>query len=115
MRDLTAKRERFMRDPLPTRLGGLAANLARVESFSTHDALRDAVGRLIQESSHFIEWTVLDADQNVQVELAELQRQLTEWQHALAEIWPDQVKRLAIAHEAGNWSQRVLAASGLLE
>jgi hypothetical protein len=115
MRDLAAKRERFMRDPLPIRLGGLAANLARVESFSTHEALRDAVGRLIQESSHFIEWTVLDADQNVRVELAELQRQLTEWQHSLADIWPDTARRASVAYEARNWSQRVLAASGILE
>lgn len=115
MRDLAAKRERFMRDPVPIRLGGLAANLARVESFSTHDALRDAVGRLLLESSHFIEWTAAEADLNVKAELAELQRQLTEWQDALADIWPDPAGRASVAHEAGNWSQRVLAASGLLE
>ena len=115
MRDLAAKRERYLRDPLPIRLGGLAANLARVESFSTHDALRDAVGRLMLESSHFIEWTAMDADQNVRNDLAELQRQLTEWQHTLADIWPDPARRASVAHEAKSWSQRVLAASGLLE
>ncbi len=115
MRDLTAKRERFMRDPLPVRLGGLAANLARVESFSTHDALRDAVGRLMLESSHFIEWTAAEGNLKVKAELAELQQQLSEWQDTLADVWADAAKRASIAHEAGQWSQRVLAASGLLE
>ena len=115
MRDLTAKRERFMRDPLPIRLGGVAANLARVESFSTHDALRDAVGRLMLESSHFIEWTTAEADLKVKAELTELQRQLSEWQDTLADVWADPEKRASIAREAGKWSQRVLAASGLLD
>lgn len=34
MDNLAARRERFQQDHLPTRLGGLAANLARVSSFS---------------------------------------------------------------------------------
>lgn len=30
MRDYTKTRQRYLRDPLPTRLGGVAANLARL-------------------------------------------------------------------------------------
>ena len=41
MKNLEAIQERYLRDPLPVRLGGLAANLARVESFSNHAEHRE--------------------------------------------------------------------------
>lgn len=114
MKDPTAMKDRYLRDALPIRLGGLAANLARVESFSDHDGHREAVEYLLHESKYFIEWTALDAGLGIQSELVELQRQLAQWQYGLNTIWPDRAKRAAVAHEAGNWSKRVLAASGLL-
>ena len=40
-------RERYLRDPLSVRLGGLAANLARVRSFSDNPAHGEAVARVL--------------------------------------------------------------------
>lgn len=113
MRDRTAIRERYLRDALPVRLGGLAANLARVKSFSDHPDHRDAVESLLEESKFFIEWTVPDAASDVQAELVELQRQLARWQRAWATIWADPVRRVAVADQVRAWSERVLEMSGL--
>jgi hypothetical protein len=106
--------ERYRRDPLPVRLGGLAANLARVESFSNHTEHREVVESLLDESKHFIEWTALEADPDLQAELVELQRQLAQWQFGWQDIWADPAKRIAVAAQAGHWSKRVLEKSGLL-
>ena len=115
MRDWAALRERYLRDALPLRLGGLAANLARVKSFSDHTDHRDVVHSLLDESKFFIEWTAPSADLDVQVELVELQLQLARWQRAWADIWSSPVRRGAVAEQARLWSERVLRMSGLLD
>lgn len=107
-------RERYLRDPLPVRLGGLAANLARVESFSNHADHRAVVEYLLDESKYFIEWTAADADLNLQVELVEIQRQLAQWQRCWQDIWNNPIERATVAAQAGAWSKRVLEKSGLL-
>ncbi len=114
MKNLTALRERYLRDALPVRLGGLAANLARVKSFSTHPDHRSVIESLLNESEFFIEWTALDADPSVQVELVDLQLRLARWQQGIEEIWADPAQRMTLAEEAGIWSNRVLEMSGLL-
>ncbi len=114
MKDWTAIRDRYLRDELPVRLGGLAANLARIKSFSDHPDHRDAVESLLEESKFFIEWTALDAGLDLQAELIELQVQLARWQHSWSKIWADSVQRTAIVEQASDWSKRLLDMSGLL-
>lgn len=114
MKDQTFIRDRYLRDALPVRLGGLAANLARVKSFSGNPRHRDVVATLLEESKLFIEWTARDATLDVQAELVELQIQLARWQQAWTRIWTDPEQRESVAQQAGVWSQRVLDLSGLL-
>lgn len=114
MRDRTIIRERYLRDKLPVRLGGVAANLARVKSFSDHPDHRDVVESLLDESKHFIEWTAPEAELSLQVELVELQLQLARWQRSWSDIWADPVRRRAVADQARAWSEQVLKRSGLL-
>lgn len=114
MRDWTAIRERYLRDDLPVRLGGLAANLSRIKSFSAHNASREAVESMIDESKRFIEWTAAEAEVNTAAELVELQVQLARWQCNWAHIWADPAQRGKVAKQSGAWSQRVLVMSGLL-
>ena len=113
MKDVSALRERYLRDPLPIRLGGLAANLARIQSFSDHPGHGEAVARLVHESKLFIEWTASDAAPSVQVVLADCQRQLARWHLSWNDIWTSPARRAEVASHAGTWSQRVLEASGL--
>jgi len=114
MRDWTKIRERYLRDALPIRLGGLATNLGRIRSFAAHEASRETVAGLIEESKFFIEWSVPDAEIEVAADLVELQVELARWQYKWKEIWGNLVQRGSIADRSKNWSDRVLAMSGLL-
>ena len=114
MKDLSAIRERYLSDDVPVRLGGLAANLARIKSFSDHPDHMDAVERLIEESKFFIEWTAVDTEIDVKVELIELQIKLALWQLRWPEIWDDSQKRASVREQAGDLSQRLLNRSGLI-
>ena len=115
MKDRSVVRERYLRDALPTRLSGLAANLSRIKSFAAHDASRDAVESLIDESKYFIEWTAADAETQTAAELVDLQIQLSQWQYNWVHIWTDPVQRCQIAEASNIWSKRVLELSGLLK
>jgi hypothetical protein len=52
MKDLSAIRARYTRDPLPVRLGGLAADLAHITSFSQNPANLAPMADLIREAAH---------------------------------------------------------------
>ena len=114
MKDQEAIRRRYLRDSLPVRLGGLAANLARIKSFSDHSDHQDVVENLLEESKFFIEWTVPDVELEVQTDLVQLQLQLAQWQYRWKNIWVDPVQRAAVAKQAYEWSKRMLEKSGLL-
>jgi len=111
---LDARRERYLRDPLPVRLGNLASNLARIRSIATQPDLGEAAKRVVRESKYFVEWAGKDADLHIQIELVELQRQLARWQFKWNEIWNDIERRASIAEQAGAWSEKILDRSGLL-
>lgn len=114
MKDWAAMREGYLRAAVSDRLGELAANLARIRSFSNNDLNGDAVAHLIEESKFFIEWTAMDAGIEQAAELVELQVQLARWQLNWSSIWADEAKRRKVAEQAKVWSDRVLEMSGLL-
>jgi hypothetical protein len=114
MKDLSAIRARYMHDPLPVRLGGLAADLARIASFSQNPANLAPVADLMREAAHFIEWCAPESELESQVTLLELQRHLARWRMRLSQRFPDQTWRDQVIAEAQRWSQRVLEMSGPL-
>jgi hypothetical protein len=107
-------RERYLQDRLPIRLGGLAANLRRIGSFSAQPANGQAVQSLVEESKQFIEWTAQDSEIDTAAELVELQIQLARWQHNWPAEWSDPELRRQMADQARAWSDRVMQLSGLL-
>lgn len=115
MRDWDRLRERYMRDMVPVRLGGVAANLARIHSFSLDQNQGQFVEMMIDESKYFLEWTVIDAKPEIQSDLVDLQIQLAVWQRNWQMIWPDPGNRSAVAELAARWSNRLLEWSGLLD
>jgi hypothetical protein len=114
MKDWTSIRERFMRDDLPVRLGGLAANLSRIKSFSGNESNRNVVESLIEESKYFIEWTASEAEIETAAQLVELQLELVRWQFKMARLWPDPNQRKQLAEKSNAWSIQVLESSGLI-
>ena len=115
MKDWAQIQERYLRDDLPVRLGGLAANLSRIKSFSASEAGEEAVEGLIDESKMFIEWTAAQAEITTAEELVELQIQLALWQLQWETIWNDPFKREQVAEQSGLWSKQILEMSGLLK
>jgi hypothetical protein len=115
MKNLAERKERFMRDELPIRLGGLAANLARVLSASRNSLNKDVVFSLFEESKFFIEWTAGETSLETAVELIEVQLQLAVWQLGLQSIWDDEDRRNEMAALSASWSNRIIERSGLLE
>lgn len=115
MTKLEALRSRYMKDPVSVRLGGLAANLARVASFSRHDAHQEAVLSILREGKWFIEWTAPVLDMEDRADLVRLQVQVALWDLQCPGKWSDGDWRQSLAAESERWSQRVLSMSGLLE
>ena len=113
MSDWRSIRERYLKDGVDVRLGGLAANLARIGTLSRRDGYSDVASRLVIESGLFIEWTARDVPVEALVELAELQRLLSRWHHAWPKLWEDESQRETVARAAAEWSRRVLDLSGL--
>ena len=114
MKNLDQRRSRYLQDNLPIRLGGLAANLSRVASFSKHAGVRDVVSSILLESRWFIEWTAKEFEISKAAELMDLQRQLTRWDLESEQNWHDENWRNSLADKASQWSQRILEMSGLL-
>jgi len=114
MKDWTSIRERFLKDDISVRLGGLAANLSRIKSFANNEKNKAVVESLIDESKHFIEWTAHETEIETAAKLVELQIVLALWQIKLDKVWFDTNQRKQISDQSNIWSQQVLMASGLL-
>ena len=102
-------RLRYLQDSLPTRLGGLAADLARVASCADDPRDRDAVTSLLEESKYFAEWAAPDASPKIQEQLAEVQLAIAVWERRWRAGHPEPQMR----EQAQQWSDQLLALSGL--
>lgn len=109
------RRERYLRDPLPIRLGGLAASLARIASSARHETGATAVATMIEECRWYIEWTAAEAEAEVASELVDIQRLLTLWRGAWPTAQREAKQRTLLSAQAKKWADQVLAYSGLLE
>jgi hypothetical protein len=113
MIDKERKRERFLRDPLPVRLGSLAADLRRVSSSARRETGAESVASMLEESQYFIEWTAAEAEPEVAAELVDMQLMTALWRKA----WPDaqqfSTQRTLLSVQAKKWSDQVLVYSGL--
>jgi hypothetical protein len=108
VKNLEAIRTRYLKDDLSTRLGGIAANLARIASCSSRPADWEAVQSMLEESKFFIEWTAPEAPLNVQALLVELQIQLALWDRVWPQVYTNPQKRAKLSQLARTWSQNVL-------
>lgn len=114
MTNAAAIRERFLRDNPARRLGNLAANLARIESFGADPNHGELVRRLAEESAFFIEWAAPDAEPEVQCQLLGLQRLLVNWIRAWDRHWNDPQQRGLMRESAGRWAQDLLQIAGFI-
>lgn len=113
MKDKEKLRQRFMRDPLPRRLGALAATLGRISSSARRSADEAVVADLIDEARHLLEWTAGDSEPDVAAELRQIQTLLTLWQKAWVTACRDSLQRTLLSVQAKNWSDKLVDFSGL--
>jgi hypothetical protein len=113
MKDFVSVKTRYLRDPIAVRLGGLAADLARVGSTAANPTNGCVVQVLLEEARRFIEWTAADLQEDVAAELVDLQLSLTLWLNAWEHASTHGSARALLAHQAASWSDRVLGISGL--
>jgi hypothetical protein len=114
MKNKEKLRERFMRDPLPRRLGGLAATLARISSSARHAADPAIIAQQLDEAKHLIEWTAAEAEPEVAAELVQTQLLITLWQKVWENTPQDIHQRTLLATQAKYWADKTLDAAGLL-
>jgi hypothetical protein len=107
-------RERFLRDPVPRRLGGLAATLGRISSSAKKSSDPIVVARLLFEAKYFIEWTAADTEPDVAAELVAMQRLINLWLRAWDSASQHHAQRILLSVQAKYWSDRALNFSGLL-
>lgn len=113
MKDMEKLRERFLRDPLPRRLGGLAATLGRISSSARKSTDPNVVSNLLDEAKHLIEWTAADTEPETAAELVRMQTMITLWQRAWTEASQNPQQRLLLSVQAKDWSDKTVDFSGL--
>jgi hypothetical protein len=106
-------RERFLRDPLPRRLGGLAATLGRVSSVARLSSDPTNVARLLEEAKYMIEWTAAEAEPEIAAELVSIQRLVNLWLRTWEITSQHKEQRTLLSVQAKHWSDRTLDFSGL--
>jgi hypothetical protein len=112
MGDKEKLRQRFLRDPLPRRLGGLAATLGRISSSARKSTDPAIVADLLDEAKHLIEWTAA-AEPETAAELVKIQRMISLWQRAWGEASQNPKQRLLLSVQAKDWSDKAVDFSGL--
>lgn len=107
-------RERFLRDPLSRRLGGLAATLGRISSSARKSTDPNIVSNLLDEAKHLIEWTAAEAEPETAAELVRIQTMISLWQRAWSEASQYPKQRLLLSVQAKDWSDKAGDFSGLV-
>lgn len=115
MKNLEAIRTRYLQQDSARRIGGLAANLARIASFADNPSNFKAVETTIEESKFLIEWIAPDYPLELQVKLIELQIQLSSWHLKFPEISENPELINKMINKASIWSKELLKLSGLME
>lgn len=115
MKNIAETRARYLADPLPRRLGALAADLARVSSSARPPTRAESVALMLEESQYFIEWAAAEAEAEIGAELVANQVMVSLWRQLWPESQHNQLQRAVLSMLAKKWSDQVLGYSGLLD
>jgi hypothetical protein len=114
MKDKEKLRERFLRDSLPRRLGGLAATLGRISSSARKSSDPSIVSNLLDEAKHLIEWTAAETSPETAAELVKMQTMISLWQRTWRESSQNPKQRILLSVQAKDWSDKAVDFSGLV-
>jgi hypothetical protein len=108
-------RERFLRDPLPRRLGGLAATFGRISSSARESSDPAQAARFLEEAKYLIEWTAADTEPEIAAELVSMQTLINLWLQAWDKASQNKEQRILLSVQAKHWSDKAMDFSGLLK
>jgi hypothetical protein len=114
MNNWTAEELRFRCERLSVRLEYLAQTFLRMSSLSWDVNNGETVLSIIRESKGLLELTAIDLEVDSAFELAQIQRQLSQWHIQWAEIWANDSSRLEISTLAQAWANRIREMAGVL-
>lgn len=108
MRNRERIQARYLRDALPIRLAGLAADLGRVASSARQATGGAAAAAMLEESQYLIEWTAAEAPIELAAELVDLQALLALWRRAWPEAQHNPLQRSILSVQATQWADQVM-------
>lgn len=114
MNHWTTEELTFRCDRLSIRLERLAQNFLRIASLCLDEVNAEAVLEIVRESKVFLELTAIDLDVDAAFELAQVQRQLSQWHVHWLETWANDSGRLEISSLAQTWANRIQQMAGVL-
>ena len=109
------RRVRYLQDPLPIRLGELAATFGRISSSARKPLDPMTVRDALEEAKYFIEWTAAETEPEIAAELVSMQRLINLWLRAWEKTHQLKEQRTLLSVQAKHWSNRVLDFSGLTQ
>ncbi|MFZ5912481.1 MAG: hypothetical protein ACOYYU_20950 [Chloroflexota bacterium] len=114
MKNKEKLRERFLRDPLPRRLGGLAATLGRISSSARNSTDPDEIVNLLEEAGHFIEWIVPETAPAIAAELKQMNIIIGMWKKSWVRARNIPQQRTLLAVQTKNWETMVRKFAGMI-
>jgi len=108
MKTFEERRERYMRFSMDRRVGNLATNVNRLALFLEQDHSSADTFYLLRETQYLVDWTSLEMNLENQVELLELQRQLSRWKLKWDQIWTNDLERQKVQTQARAWAEKLL-------
>lgn len=109
----TAFYRSFSRMPIQNRIGNLAVTLNRIADSLERHQNSAGTKSYIQEAMWFIEWTNLESNPEQAEQMAQLQRELGNWQKNIDVIWNDPVRQSRTQTLTREWSNRALQWAGM--
>ena len=114
MKNSAERLNRYLSDPPKVQIGGIAANLARIRSFSQNPDNRAIVRGLVEETALFLRNAKVPNDSAIATDLARLQTLLELWGAILTDPTASPESLASVADQAGNWSRQLIEGTGLL-
>ncbi|MFZ5819052.1 MAG: hypothetical protein ACOYYJ_04040 [Chloroflexota bacterium] len=114
MTNIEKLREQFLRDPLPRRLGILAAALGRISSTARNSTDPEGIVNLLEQTSCFIEWTVPETAPAMAAELKQINIIIGMWKKSWVTASRIPQQRTLLAAQTKNWSDKVTKFAGMV-
>jgi hypothetical protein len=99
---------------LSVRMEQLAQNLTLMGSLSAQNVEGETVLAILRENKAFLELTAIDLDIDSAFELAQMQRQLSQWHIHWDEIWNSNISHQEISALCLIWVNRIQEMSIVL-